>query len=51
MNWTYQDTETYEQFVSSFRTRMRFWVVDDNGNEINIPKNLKTSMTLKFYPL
>lgn len=51
MNWTYQDTETYEQYVSSFRTRMRFWVVDDNGNEINIPKNLKTSMTLKFYPL
>jgi hypothetical protein len=51
MNWTYQDTETYEQFVSSFRTRMRFWVVDDKGNDIIIPPNLKTSMTLKFYPL
>lgn len=46
----YSDFDTYSAFIRSFRGRMRFSIVQDNGEVAVIPSNMKTTLTLKIFP-
>jgi hypothetical protein len=47
----YEDYDTYSMYIRQFPGRMRFCVVNENGNVATIPSNLPTTLTLKIFPM
>jgi len=46
----FSDLDSYGFHIKSFPTQMRFWIVDEYNNNVTIPENLSTTLTLKIFP-
>ncbi|MCA2919742.1 MAG: hypothetical protein IM318_19415 [Microcystis sp. M017S1] len=47
----YEDYDTYNCFIRQFPSRMRFYIISDTGRLPELPSNLKTTLTLKIFPM
>lgn len=47
----FSDFDVYSFYIASFPSQMRFWIVDESNNPVEIPDNLSMGISLKIFPI